>query len=416
MSVNTNRIVATALCVGSLFTLRLPFCSAAPFGQQTQQTPSMNRRIGAVKAINGTSITLTPDAGSDVTVTVQATTRIVRIAPGEKDLKNSAPIQLQDIQIGDRILVGGKASDDNQSFVAASIVVMKRSDLEARHEQDLQDWQKRGVDGLAKAVDVAAGTVTISVRSKDVVIRTSSTTVIRRYAPDSVKFDDAKSSTLQDIHPGDQIRARGDHSADGNELAGEEIVSGTFPLFAGTVNSIDASSLTLSVHDLSSKKTVLVKVTQDSQLRHLPPEMAQRIAVRLKGASAGALDAATAGAPPSAGSGNGQKKREQTADPSSPRATAEGGMAQGRNGPGGRSGGAADFQQILNRAPTASLADLHKGDAVVILSTEGKAGSGTAITLFSGVEPILQAAPNAAQAMMLAPWSLGAPPGDLGGP
>src|ERR1700675_1309613 len=98
---------------------------------------------------------------------------------------------------------------------------MKRSDLESRREQDLQDWQKRGVDGLAKAVDVAAGTVTISVRGKDLIIHISNGTLIRRYAPDSVKFDDAKSSTLQEVHPGDQIRARGNRSADGSELAAE---------------------------------------------------------------------------------------------------------------------------------------------------------------------------------------------------
>jgi hypothetical protein len=399
-----------ALCLGSA--CLVPFCAAAPTGRQAQQTAGTNRRIGAVKGINGEAITLTPDSGPDVTVTVQATTRIVRIAPGEKDLKNAAPIQLQDIQTGDRILVGGKGSDDNQSFMASSIVVMKRSDLEARHEQDLQDWQKRGVDGLATAVDARAGTVTISVRSKSVVVHTSDKTVIRRYAPDSVKFDDAKSSALQEIRPRDQVRARGDRSADGTELAAEEIVSGAFPLFAGTVNSVDASSSTLSVHDLSSRRTVVVKVTQDSQLRHLPAEMAQRIAMRLK--AAGATPAASE-AVSRPGSGSGQTPREQTSGSAPPGATSEGGMAK-RTGMGGRSGGAPDLQQILNHAPTVSLADLHKGDAVVILSTEGGAGSGTAITLFSGVEPILQAAPNAAQAMMLAPWSLSAPAGDIGGP
>jgi hypothetical protein len=338
----------------------------------------------------------------------------VRIAPGEKDLKNAAPVQLQDIQIGDRILVGGKVSDDNQSFAASSIVVMKRSDLDARHVQALQDWQKRGVDGLAKAVDAAGGTITIAVRGKDIVIHTSSQTVIRRYAPDSVKFDDAKSSTLQDIHSGDQVRARGDRSVEGSELAAAEIVSGTFPLFAGTVNSTDASSSTLSVHDLSSKKTVLVKVTQDSQLRHLPPEMAQTIAVRLKGMAAGANATTTSEAASNSGSEKGQAKRAQAPDPNS--AAVESGMTPGRNARGGRAGGSPDLQQLLRHAPSIALADLHKGDAVVILSTEGKAGSGTAITLFSGVEPILQAAPNAAQAMMLAPWNLSAPAGDLGGP
>lgn len=415
MSATTNRRWV-ALCLASVFLqTSAPFGYAVPSSiQVSQQSSGTNRRVGAVKAINGTTITLTPDSGPDVTVTVLPTTRIVRIAPGEKDLKNAAPIQLQEIQIGDRILVGGKASDDNQSLAASSIVVMKRSDLEARHEQDLQDWQKRGVDGLAKTVDAAAGTITISVRGKDLIIHTANGTVFRRYAPDSVKFDDANSSTLQEIHPGDQIRARGNRNADGSELAAEEVVSGSFPLFAGTVNSVDASSSTLNVHDLSSKKNVLVKVTPDSQLRQLPPEMAQRIAMRLKGAAAGAANGRPPGATPNSASADGKVK--PATEPTSPGASPDAGAASRRNGIGGRPGGAPDLQLILSHAPTVSIADLHKGDAVVILTTDGKAGSGIAIKLFSGVEPILQAAPNAAQAMMLAPWSLGGPAGDLGGP
>jgi hypothetical protein len=72
---------------------------------------------------------------------------------------------------------------------------------------------------------------------------------------------------------------------------------------------------------------------------------------------------------------------------------------------------------MLSRMPTATLADLNlqKGDAVIILATEGTPGSPhTAITLLSGVEPILQAAPGAGSAMMLTPWNLGggAPGGD----
>jgi hypothetical protein len=404
------------LCAASAFWLSLAqlgfaLCSSVQVAQQSSGT---NRRIGAVKTIDGETITLSPDSGPDVTITVPPATRIVRIAPGEKDLKSAAPIQLQDIQIGDRILVGGKASEDNQSLAASSIVVMKRLDLEARHEQDLQDWQKRGVDGLAKAVDAAAGTVTIPVRGKDLVIHTTNGTVFRRYVPDSVKFDDAKASTLQEIHAGDQIRARGNRSADGSELTAEEVVSGSFPLFAGTVNSVDASSSTLSIHDLSSKKNMLVKVTPDSQLRQLPPEMAQRIAMRLRGATGGAGSGRSSGAAPNSASADAQAK--PTPDSASPGASPEAEMASRRNGMGGRPGGGPDLQQILSHAPPVSLADLHKGDAVVVLSTDGKAGSGIAIKLFSGVEPILQAAPNAAQAMMLAPWSLGGPSGDLGGP
>src|SRR5947209_3858876 len=121
-----------------------------------QTSTAVSRRIGVVKSVNGSVITLAPDSGSDVTVNLQPSTRMVRIAPGEKDLKNATPIQLQDIQVGDRILVGGNAAPDNLSLLASSVVVMKRSDLEVRHQQDLQDWQKRGAGGLVSAVDPSA--------------------------------------------------------------------------------------------------------------------------------------------------------------------------------------------------------------------------------------------------------------------
>ncbi len=417
--VGPTRLLAIALCVAGVTSMQLiPYCDAMLSGEQTQQAASpgaVARSIGAIKAINGTVITLAPDSGADINVTVQPTTRMVRIPPGEKDLKNATPIQLQDLQVGDRILVGGKASDGNLALTASSVVVMRKSDLEAKHQQDLQDWQKRGVGGLVSAVDPAAGTVTISITSfagkKNIVIHSSKTTVVRRYAPDSVKFDDAKPSTLQEIHAGDQVRARGDRSPDGTEVTAEEIVSGSFRNIAGTVNSVDASSSMLSVQDLLSKKTMVIKVTADSQLRHLPPEMAQRIAARLKGAVAGGTAAASASAPSS------QTAPSPRAGPAaSSGGAAEGGTGARGNGIGGRSGGAPDFQQLLSRMPPSSLADLHKGDAVILVSTEGTRGVGTAIQLVSGVEPVLQAAPNAGQAMMLAPWNLGGPSGDAGGP
>ena len=300
-----RRLRVVSLGAAFLFVAQASICFSVAYAQQATQSAaspgSASRRIGAIKAIAGNTITLTPDSGPDNTVTVQPETRIVRIAPGEKDLKNAMPIQLQDLQIGDRILVAGKASDDNQSLAASSIVVMTHSDLAAQHQKDLQDWQKRGIDGVATTVDAAGGTVTISVSSKNVVLHTSKTTVIRRYAPDSVKFDDAKPGTLAEIHAGDQVRARGERSADGGELTADEIVSGSFRNIAGTVNSVDASSSTVTVHDLLSKKNVTVKITADSQLHQLPAEMAQRMAARLKRTAGGA---APDGAPAGAASGS----------------------------------------------------------------------------------------------------------------
>jgi hypothetical protein len=298
---------------------------------------------------------------------------------------------------------------------------MARTDIDARHQQEQQDWQKRGLGGLVSGVDAASGIVTISVTGlggkKSVAVHASKATAIRRYSPDSVKFDDAKNSTLAEIHAGDQLRARGDRNADASEMTAEEIVTGSFRNIAGTVISTDASAGTVNVQDLLSKKVVVVKITAESQLHKLPAEMAQRIAARLKSSlpagmpgAGGTSRAADAGGDAS----NGMKPGGASAGGGAP---GVGGMGPGGAAPGAGAGagtgraGSGDFQQMLNRMPAVTLAELHKGDAVLIVATEGSAAGGTAITLLSGVEPILQAAPSASQAMMLTPWSLSGAPG-----
>jgi hypothetical protein len=374
---------------------------------QTAGQSAIAKQIGTIKAISGNALTLTPESGADLPVTVEDSARILRLNPGDKDLKNATPIQLQDLKVGDKVRVRGHAA--GQGIDALEVLVITSSAVDAVRERISQDWQKRGIGGLVSSVDPANGTVTISVTGlsgkKEVAVKTAKNTVIRRYAPDSIKFDDARPSTLAEIHAGDQLRARGERRADGSEVTAEEIVTGSFRNVAGTVNSVDASAGTINVQDLSSKKPVVVKITSESQLHKLPPEMAQMIAARLKGSMASGMQGVGGAGAEKAGNG----ARPQAA----PGARPAGGAAAGGGGMGGgmRQGGSHDFQQMLSSMPAVTLADLHKGDAVLIVATEGSAAGSTAITLLSGVEPILQAAPS--QAMMLTPWSLsGAPGGD----
>ena len=382
-----------------------------------QQTP-LTQKVGALKSINGNALVLTADGGSEVSVTVASNAKIVQVAPGEKDLKSATPIALTDLQVGDRILVRGRATDDAKAMTAVGIIAMKRTDVEAKKAQDRNDWQKRGIGGLVSAVDPATGMITISTgtgaTAKTVAIHTTKGTVLRRYAPDSVQFDDAKPAPLDAIKPGDQVRARGTKSPDGSEFAADEIVSGTFRNLAGIITAIDTSAQTVSLTDLISKKSVVVKITQQTQLRKIPAQMAQMIAFRLKGAGAGASGAGGApgpgGAAPAGGPPNGGQHS------GSPGA----GAGAAGSGAAGAGGGRGDFQQIVNRLPASSLTNFQKGDAVMVVSTQGTdAGGVTAITMLGGVEPILAAAPagNASQAMMLSPWSLGggAPGGDASG-
>jgi hypothetical protein len=71
-----------------------------------------------------------------------------------------------------------------------------------------------------------------------------------------------------------------------------------------------------------------------------------------------------------------------------------------------------DLSQMLARLPEASLKDLHTGDAVMLVASQAQPGDDalTAVTLLSGVEPILAATPKGGQAMTLSPWSVGTEP------
>lgn len=399
---STAVVLGTCLCL-SLGPVGMG-CGSA-MAQAAPLQPAQAKAVGAIKSINGTGIVLTTDDGNNVGVSLSGETRIVRIAPGQTDLKNAVPIALEDLAVGDRILARGKASEDAKSLVASAIIVMKQSDVSAKQQQQRDDWQKRGIGGLVSAVDPSAGTVTISVTtlagSRKVLIQTSKKTAVRRYAVNSVKFDDAKPSKLTDISVGDQLRARGNKNADGTEFAAEEIVTGSFRNIAGTVNAANATDNTLTVMDLLTKKPVVVKVTADSQLRKLPPMVAQGIAMRLKGQSPQG-GPATGGPPATAPAAKPEGGAPTASQAGGPPAGAASGQARYAGG-GGRGG---DLQQMLSRLPAVTVSDFQKGDAVILVSTQGTDSGVTAITLVGGVEPILTAAPAGSQAMTLSPWSL----------
>jgi hypothetical protein len=410
-----SRLAACLLAIGwSAFVT-----VSANAGAAAAQAPAANaarQLVGAIKAINGTTLTLTPDAGADMKVEVRPNVRVLKVAPGETNLAKAAAIQFGDLQVGDRVLIQATAGTDAQSFVALRVIAMKKGDVDSKQEADRLDWQRRGVAGLVSAVDTAGGVVTVSAGgpagTRNVAVKTTQATKVRRYAADSVRFDDAIPSSIGQFKPGDQLRARGMRSGDGSELAAEEVVAGTFRNISGVISSVDTSANTITVNDLATKKPIIVKVSTQSQVTKLTPEAAQAVAARNRTAAAAAGGGAGAapvdGAPARAGPGNVGARGGAGRGAGG----GEGGRGAGR-GAGGTGGGAGDLQQIVSRMPPATLANFAKGEAVMVVSTEGTAAGVTAITLVGGVEPIL-AAPNGTQ-QTLAPWDLGGGGGDGGG-
>lgn len=380
---------------------------AAGWKASAQQAAS-GRVIGTVSAVNGSSVTVKTDAGATQTVNVADTARILKTAPGQKTLADAEKIAVSDIAVGDRVLMAVAGDPPTASIV----VVNKASDITAKQQKEQADWQRRGVGGLVKAVDPASDTVTITQGARTITIHTSPSTVFRRYAADSVKFSDAKPSTVAAIQPGDQVQARGDKNPDGSEVTAEEVVSGSFRNIAGTVISTDATAGTFTVRDLMTKKSVTIKTTPDSDMRKLDPQMAQMIAMRLRAGANGNQGGGQGGGPSRAGAENAPNRPGGAGGP---------GGGQSRPGAGGQGGaaggGSGALARVLQRSPEIHIADLHKGDAVMIVATSGSPETATAIRLVAGVEPMLQASASGSQSMFSSAWSLGGGSGgeDQGG-
>jgi len=378
--------------VGVLLCLALmgAVCTLAQTSPSTAAPAKTPPVLGTIKAIVGESLTVATDAGTETKVAVTSATKLLRVPPGSKDLSQAEAIPFSEFQQGDRVLVRLRCAGDPPVCEAGSVIAMKKSDIAEKQAHEREEWQRHGIGGLVKSVDAAQGAITVSsvtaAGKKDVAVEIGKSTIIRRYAPGSVKFDDAKVSSLSEVSPGDQLRARGVRSADGAGFVADEVVTGAFRNIAGTISAVDASAGTITISDLATKKPEVVKVSSDSQLRKLPPQMAQMIAMRLKGAAAGA-PAAVSSPASAAGQGGGPG-------------------GQGRNGGG-------DLQQLLSRLPATPLTDFQKGDVVMIVATGGlKDTQVTAITVLGGVEPLLQATTQEQASSILTPWSLSNGGGD----
>ncbi len=367
----------TALAAGLLV---VGLLATPAFAQDAAATAAV-RQAGTVKSTNATSLTLTTAAGQDVTVTVPETVKVLVVAPGSKDLKSATEGTLGDVTVGDRVLVTGTAGENASAMTAARVILMKAQAIAATHEAEDAAWS-RGGGGIVKSVDAAAGSIVIASGLKTVTVVVTPSTVVRRYAGDSVRFADAKLSTIAAIQPGDQLRVRGAKSAAGSTITADELVTGTFHHYSGLITAIDAAAGTVTLKDLATKKMVTVAVTSNSDVRRIPAMLAERVAARMKGgAGAGAGRSGAPAAAPAAGAADGAERE-------------------------GRAG--MDLSQMLSRLPTETLAGLKVGEAVMIVATSPTVGSETpaAVTLLVGVEAVLRASPNG-QTMTLSPWSLG---------
>src|SRR5205807_728842 len=219
-----QKIVLRRLIVLLVLIVAVVSCSCLAQTQPNQPPGTENqitKTVGTLTSIAGSNMVMKTDDGREIKAVLQDGARIVRIAPGEKDLKNAVPMTVKELQVGDRILLVIKPAGGD-SFLALSLVAIKQTDVAQSQARERDDWQKRGVGGIVKSKDASTGDISIAVTpSINVTVKTSKATAFSRYAPDSVRFTDAKAATFEQVNLGDQLRARGNRSPDQKELLAE---------------------------------------------------------------------------------------------------------------------------------------------------------------------------------------------------
>lgn len=338
---------------------------------------------GEVKMVAGGKIVLQTKDG-DIDVVLSDKTAYKKINPANPKITEAAESNLAEIGVGDKLLVSGAVAADKKSIPAKTVYLMTKAAIAEKQTKESEEWRTRSISGRVTSLNFEKKEVTVAVRNMtgetNVVITPKADGKFLRYAPNSIKYSEAKASNIKEIFVGDNVRALGDKSADGTAFQAEEILSGAFQTVGGKVKSIDAAKNEIVIEDIKTKKDVTISVGATSTLKKFPAEMAQRMAMRAGGENGGFR--------PPQGQGNQQNNpNPQNNQANPPNAN---GQTPGSGMGGGQRGMRGDINDMFERLPVITVADLKVGDMIAVSSTKTDVPTKiTAIRLLAGVEPFL---------------------------
>lgn len=378
----------------------LLFCAALFLAQgaslhaaaQTQTAqPARQRLIGEVTAVDASAnaLTVKSDAGESVNVTADEKTTVRRLPPGETSLDKATSATFADVRVGDRVLAVGVGTSGG---VARQLILTARASAAVQGRDD-----GRRLIGRVVSVDASKKLIVVQTRGREaaetVNVDASSAARVLHYAPDSSRVADAQPMTFADIRVGDQLRATGERTAEGSTFRAEEVIAGSFTRVAGQVVSVDAARNELTLKNEQTGQTFRVHVGQRTTLRRVTPEFIQTMNERA--AQREARRAEGGGQSRDANGGERGGRRDGEGREGSAREGGRGdgagreGRGGGRRGEGGWRGGGGGFGggggNMFDSLPAITLAELKKGDGVMVTATPGAdASTVTAVSIVSG--------------------------------
>lgn len=371
----------------SIFSFAILLALGTLSGVVAQTAPKASLIQGDLVSISESKLVVKTKDG-DVDVIVSDKTDYKKMPP--ENLKFSAAVaaEKENLMVGDKVVASGFLAEDKKSMPARTVYLISNRELAQKNAKETERWATRGISGRVASVNPSSNQVTIEVRglmnTTSVVVTPKADALFKRYKQDSVKYSEAVESTISDVKPGDMLRAVGDRGADGTTFTAEEVLTGAFQTVAGTVKSVDAATNEVVVTQAGTTTDVTITITPNSAVKRFPEEMAQRMAGAGQmgpGAGPGGQGGIrpAGGGNPNAGAPGGER----------PAGAGPGGPGRGMGGGGARGG----IDDMFERFPAISIADLKPGDVIAVSSSKNaNGGKINAIKLLAGVGPFLQAA------------------------
>lgn len=327
-------VAACILSAGSL--------TAAPQAPAAARRPLTNV-IGAVVAVDAESrlMVVKADSGQDFTFAFDEAAAFLLVPPGEKSLDKATPISLADVSRGDRVFGRGETLDDGKTLPVHRLIVMSKAAIEKKNTAEQEEWLRRAISGRVMEVRARTKEIVVQVARMprqrggpsgapmrtaaaggaagtpaaanapgaaagpqatgpgafgrafggpaNITVQVFDATVLRHYAPDSVKFADAKESAFAEIKPGDLVRVLGELNIDGLNLnyKAEKLVSGAFQIIGGTIAAVSPASNEIKLKlTYPAQENATVLLSNDTQLKVVPKEMVTALLQRFGGPGA----------------------------------------------------------------------------------------------------------------------------------
>jgi hypothetical protein len=244
---------------------------------------------------------------------------------------------------------------------------MAREAINAQRDEEREKRRARTIAGRITAINPERKEIIIQSRGRAAAANAEAVTIVAtgnvkflRYAPDSLKLTDALTGSFSDLRVGDQIRTIGDRTPDGSRVTAEEIFSGSITRTVGSIVEVNAARGEIVVKNGQNGQTVTVALAKNTTIRRITPEVAetlkQRANQRAERRRERASQQPSAGntTPPVEGQQTGRRNRRENRN-------ANGGAQQAQ--------GNRALQQPFENLPAITIAELKKGDAVLITST-----------------------------------------------